>query len=156
MKWLLGQLRMCCCLKIITNVILLVQIMRVWLTLGSNSDVACPTVTNGKCRLTHVWSHRKKIFVCLFVFLVTFHQFPVSALYVMLVILLWASLKITLAFLNVFGNLATVVKCLLLTLPMDALFLSLHSHLVLMYVWAIRQKIDTKPHVSFQWNIMFY
>lgn len=55
--------------------------------------------------------------------MVTFYQLLLSALSVTLVILLPASLKITLAFLNVFGNLATVVKCLLLSLPMDALFL---------------------------------
>lgn len=42
--------------------------------------------------------------------MVTFYQLHVSALFVTLVILLLASLKITLAFLNVFGNLATVVK----------------------------------------------
>lgn len=57
--------------------------------------------------------------------MVAFYQLLVSALSVTLVILLLASLKITLAFLNVFGNLATVVKCLLLSLPMDALFLCL-------------------------------
>lgn len=43
--------------------------------------------------------------------MVAFYQLPMSALSVTLVILLLASLKITLAFLNVFGNLATVVKC---------------------------------------------
>lgn len=90
---------------------------------------------------------------------VTFYQLPVSALSVTLVILLLAHLKITLAFLNVFGNLATVVKWRsVCCFPCQWMLFSSISYFSFALNVCLKNliKIDTKSYVYLQKHICIY
>ena len=88
---------------------------------------------------TYIWSSAPLLAANIYVFnsnqkIAIFYQLPASTLSVTLVILLLTSLKITPAFLNVFGNLATVVKCLLLSLPISLSWVSPSSFVVYVFL----------------------